>query len=126
MGGFIKDGSSDDYLLSGGGGHKHVAQLVRAPGTQSSVAGLQSTYTFWYVERSSNETLGFASGNALIVGQVLTVLVKNTGSTTITITVPSGWDSLDGSSLSVAAGKLLEISIMCYASSKYLVSSKGQ
>jgi len=37
------------------------------------------------------------------VGQVLTVLAFNNGSTSITLTVPSAWKSLDGYGINIGA-----------------------
>jgi hypothetical protein len=63
----------------------------------------------------------------------ITVVVYNSDTTNKhTITVASGITSLDGSSLTVGAGKIIEISLMCYkregpgGTSVYLLSAKGQ
>jgi len=80
----------------------------------------------------------------MTAGQVLTVLVDNTGSSAITITIPPlanpvsttgpNWYSLDGYSLTIPSGKKCEISILCFKvvtsgsniAPYYLVSAKSQ
>lgn len=129
MGGFIKDGSSDDYLLSGGGGHKHVTQLVRT-NTASSFASLDITRTFIYINGNigsySDANRKISVSAAMVVGQVLTVLAYNTGSSTTLALYDSNYSSLDGSTINCPSGKFLEISILCYDSGKYLISCKSQ
>ena len=124
--GFIKSSSSDDYLLSGGGGHKHVTQLVNS-GTASSFASLDITKTFIYINGNigsysdANRTISVSA--AMAVGQVLTVVAYNTGSST---TLTTSYSSLDGTTISCPQNKFVEISILCYATSSYLISCKGQ
>lgn len=125
MGGFIKDSSSDSYVLLGGGGHKALNNL-QVTGTASALNALDVTKTFIYATVSSNQTLGVSA--AMTVGQVLTVLVYNSGSSSITVTVPTSdsWKSLDGLNLTIGAQKFGEISILCYTATVYMVSAKLQ
>jgi len=101
-GNLIKDSSSDSYVLLGGGGHKTLNNL-QVTGTASALNALDVTKTFIYATVSSNQTLGVSA--AMTVGQVLTVLVYNSGSSSITVTVPTSdsWKSLDGLSLTIGA-----------------------
>lgn len=120
---FTKSGSSDYYLLTGGGGHVH-RNNSGISGTASAITALDVTYSFLYASIKTGQTLGLSA--AMSVGQVLTVLVYNNSASSIAITVPSGWRSLDGSSLTCSSYKFLEISILCYSSGAYLVSCKGE
>ncbi len=123
MGGFIKDDSSDSYVLLGGGGHAPLTNL-QVSGTTTSVTSLNVGQTFIYATLTESATLGLSA--AMSVGQVLTVLAFNNGSTSITLTVPSAWKSLDGYGINIGAQKFGEISILCYANGSYMVSSKVQ
>lgn len=98
-------------------------------GTASSLTSLDITKTFIYVTLSANVAASaFTLSSAMSTGQCLTVLVYNSGSATISITVPSSWKSLDGYNLTCGATKFLEISIVKYASgaNDYILSSKAQ
>lgn len=123
--GFVKNSSSDSYVLLGGGGHKAINNL-QITGTASALNALDVTKTFIYATVSSNQTLGVSA--AMTVGQVLTVLVYNSGSSSITVTVPTSdsWKSLDGLNLTIGAQKFGEISILCYTATVYMVSAKLQ
>lgn len=123
MGGFIKDGSGDGYVLLGGGGHAPLTNL-QVTGTASSLASLDVTKTFIYATVSTNQTISLSA--AMTVGQLLTVLVYNSGSSTVSITVPSDWKSLDGYSLICKAQSFTEFSVLCYATTSYILSSKAQ
>ena len=145
--GFKNSSSTDSNVLLGGGGTKPLNNM-QVCGTTSAVTGANSmaaldiSKTFIYATINANATLGVSAN--MTVGQVLTVLVDNTGSSAITITVPAlanpvstsspNWYSLDGYSLTVPSGKKYEISILCFKVATsgsniapyYLVSAKSQ
>lgn len=123
--GIIKASSGSGYVLTGDGGHKALTNL-QVTGTASALNALDVTKTFIYATVSSNQTLGVSA--AMTVGQVLTVLVYNSGSSSITVTVPTSdsWKSLDGLNLTIGAQKFGEISILCYTATVYMVSAKLQ
>ena len=107
---------------------QYDCNLIRS-GTATSLTSLDVTKSFIYTTLSANVTAAnFTLSSAMTVGQCLTVLVYNSGSTTITIEIPSTWQTLDGYTLSCQATKFLEISIVRYASgaNDYIVSSKMQ
>lgn len=107
---------------------QYDCNLIRS-GTATSLTNLDVTKSFIYTTLSANVTAAnFTLSAAMTVGQCLTVLVYNSGSTTITIEIPSTWQTLDGYTLSCQATKFLEISIVRYASgaNDYIVSSKMQ
>ena len=64
--------------------------------------------------------------SALSVGQEL--LIRCTPSVAFTQPLPTstGWSSLDGSSVDLVAGKVTEISILCYATDSYSISLKQE
>lgn len=133
--GFINSDSSDAAVLLGGGGTKSLKNL-QVCGTTSTVTGagslnqLDVSKTFIYATLSADATVGTSA--VMEVGQVLTVLIKNTGSSSITITIPSGsnFASLDGYSVILPMGKYYEMSLLCYelseGVSKILISGKQQ
>lgn len=107
---------------------QYDCNLIRTA-TATSLTSLDVTKTFIYATISANVAASaFTLSAAMTVGQCLTVLVYNSGSTSITIAVPSAWKSLDGYTLSCGATKFIEISIVHYASgaNDYIVSSKAQ
>lgn len=106
----------------------HASDLVKiASTTATSLTNLDTSKSFIYATLSSSVSASsFTLSGTMSVGQVLTVLVLNNGSTTINITIPSTWKTLDDYTLAVGANKFIEISILCYASNSYIVSSKGQ
>lgn len=107
---------------------QYDCNLIRS-GTASNLTSLDVTKSFIYVTLSANVAASaFTLSAAMTVGQCLTVLVYNSGSATINITVPSSWKSLDGYTLICGATKFIEISIVKYASgaNDYILSSKAQ
>lgn len=106
-----------------------------SPGTATVLSDLDTTKTFIYATISANvASTAFKLHSEMNVGQVLTILVYNSTTSTKTITIPTTWSnlsgsavaSLDGFNLSCGGQKFIEISILCYASKKYLISTKGQ
>lgn len=121
--GFIKRNLSDSYVLLAGGGHASLTNL-QVSGTATSVTSLNVEKTFIYATLTESATLGLS--NSMSTGQVLTILAFNNSSASITLTVPSAWKSLDGYSINIGAQRFGEISILCYASGSFMVSSKVQ
>lgn len=122
------------YVISTGNMESYAYRMV-SPGTATVLSDLDTTKTFIYATISDNvASTAFKLHSEMNVGQVLTILVYNSTTSTKTITIPTTWSnlsgsavaSLDGFNLSCGGQKFIEISILCYASKKYLISTKGQ
>ena len=66
-------------------------------------------------------TISLAS--ALAIGDELHIIVYNNSASTITQTLPNtgSFISLSGTSISIPAGGRVEINILCYATTSYLI-----
>ena len=109
--GFKKNGSSDSYVLLGGGGHKSLSEFFTVSTTSgSSVASLYcGSYSAIYIARSSNQTMSFASTPA--EGKECHIVIYNNGSSNITITLPRGYRR-NVSSITIAASAFGEVNVM--------------
>lgn len=75
----------------------------------------------FYAELSASTSLGFAEHPT--PGKDIHIIIKNTGASSITITIPNtgNYISVSGTSLVIAAGGFGEINTLCYGTSKYLI-----
>ena len=87
--------------------------------TASSLANIPTSRQMVYATVNSNQTVSVASG--LTPGKAIHVLVRNSGATDRTITIPTtgNYVSMSGASKTLPAGGWIEISIACYANNSY-------
>ena len=93
--------------------------MAGSPAT--AISGIANGAEIIYAELSANATLGYFEHPS--PGQNVHLIIKNTGASAITITIPNtgNYTSLSGTSLSISAGGFGEINTLCYATSKYLI-----
>lgn len=103
-----------------------VGTNITAVTGTNSMGALPADKTFIYCSITQDATLGMSG--SMTPGTCMTLLVKNNGSASITITFPSDgkWKSLDGDTLIIPAGKFMEISILKYNNMSHMISSKVQ
>ena len=87
----------------------------------TAISGITNSAEIIYAELSTNATLGYFEHPS--PGQNVHLIIKNTGASAITITIPNtgNYTSLSGTSLNISAGGFGEINTLCYATSKYLI-----
>ena len=87
----------------------------------TAISGVANSAEIIYAELSANATLGYFEHP--LPGQNVHLIIKNTGASAITITIPNtgNYTSLSGTSLNISAGGFGEINTLCYATSKYLI-----
>jgi len=113
-----KDLSTNDYttddkaIVDRANGINSVTTLVSIPIDKNVVVATLSVAS----------TLSLAS--ALSVGQAITIVIIPTATFDLTLPSTGGFTSLDDVTMSLTSGKLAEISILCYGSSLYSLSSK--
>ena len=90
--------------------------------TVTTLAALPVNKNIIYATLSAATDLSLAS--ALTAGQSLTIVCMPSADITQPLPVTGGFTSMDGDSISLVSGKLAEISILCYATGLYSISSK--
>ena len=88
----------------------------------TTLANLPIDKDIIYATLSAATTLSLAS--ALTAGQSLTIVCMPSADITQTLPTTGGFTSMDGDSISLVSGKLAEISILCYSTGLYSISSK--
>lgn len=86
----------------------------------NSVSSIPYTYKTVFVNTSSNETLGFHGINTIPAGCELQIIINNTGSSTITIAIPTTYKSNGLDSISIDPGNYGEINIISDGTNGYL------
>jgi len=105
-------GSVATWAKIGGSGVNTVTTLANLPVDKDVI----------YATLSAATTLSLAA--ALDVGRSITIICLPSAGFTQTLPTSGGFTSMDGSSLTLTSGKLAEISILCYATGLYSISSK--
>ena len=90
--------------------------------TVNSLASLPVDKDVIYATLSAATDISLAS--ALSLGQSITIVCLPSAGFTQPIPTSNGFTSMDGDSLTFVSGKLAEISILCYATNNYSISSK--
>lgn len=90
--------------------------------TVTTLASLPVDKDIIYATLSAATDLSLAS--ALTAGQSLTIVCMPSADITQPLPITGGFTSMDGDSISLTSGKLAEISILCYATGLYSISSK--
>ena len=97
-------------------------------GTRSGVNNVTTLASLPIDKKVVYATLSAATGlslaSAMEAGDELTIVCSPTATFTQTLPSSGGFTSMDGSSIDLTSGKLAEISILCYASGLYSISSK--
>lgn len=112
--------STTDGLLSS----TYFNYITRTAGinTVTTLVSLPVDKDVIYATLSTATNISLAS--ALSVGQCLTIVINPSAAITQPIPTSGGFLSLDGDSISLTSGELAEISIICYATGYYSISSK--
>ena len=97
--------------MLGGGGHKSLSEFFTVSTTSgSSVSSLYcGSYSAIYIARSSSQTMSFASTPA--EGKECHIVIYNSGSSDITITLPSSYRK-NVTSITIASGAFGEVNVM--------------
>ena len=117
--GFKKEGSSDSYVLLGGGGHKALSDFdIPASTTSSGITSLATgSYSSIHISTRFGGTMSFSSTPAY--GKECHIIIYNSGSSTITITLPSGYRrNID--SITIASGAFGEVNVLNAAGTIYV------
>ena len=117
--GFKKEGSSDSYVLLGGGGHKALSDFdIPASTTSSGITSLATgSYSSIHISTRSGGTMSFSSTPAS--GKECHIVIYNSGSSNITITLPSGYRrNID--SITIASGAFGEVNVLNAAGTIYV------
>jgi hypothetical protein len=112
------------------GGSNAGGQSFEGVNSVTSLASIPTDKPTVYAEIAANQSLSIGSG--LGEGRTIHVVAKNNarGDTTIGVIIPTtgNYVSMDGSSISIAAGAWIEIFITCVVSSStnpiYFISIK--
>ena len=102
---------------------KDASYMQTGVNSVTTLASLPVSKAMVYATLSAATDISLAS--ALAVGQCLTIIIMPSADITQPLPTTNGFTSLDGDSLSLASGKMAEISIACYATGTYLISSKA-
>ena len=102
---------SNDYVLLAGGSYKRISDFFTVSTTSgSSVSSLYcGSYSAIYIARSSSQTMSFASTPA--EGKECHIVIYNSGSSNITITLPSSYRK-NITSITIAPQAFGEVNVM--------------
>lgn len=84
--------------------------------TQTNLTCDFSTYN--YIKATISANSGFTLSN-IPTNKVVTILIKNTGASTITITLPNTADAKAGDTFAIQASKYREFSILYDGTTRY-------
>lgn len=116
-------GTAGQYLKSNGSGAAPTWDTFRDKGvnTVTTLASLPITKRLVTATVSTATSLSLSS--ALEIGDELHIVVYNSSGSAITQTLPNtgSFKSLSGTSISIPAGGRVEINILCYATTSYLI-----
>ena len=121
--GLTSIGTAGQYLSvnSSGTGLEWITSREKSVNTVTTLASLPITKRLVIATVSAATTLSLAA--ALEVGDELHIIVYNNSGSAITQTLPNtgSFISLSGTSISIPAGGRIEINILCYATTSYLI-----
>ena len=121
--GLTSIGTAGQYLAvnSGATALEWVTSRDKGVNTVTTLASLPITKRLVTATVTTATTISLAS--ALEVGDELHIVVYNSSASAITQTLPNtgGYKSLSGTSISIPAGGRIEINILCYATTSYLI-----
>lgn len=95
---FMKAGSSDEYVLLGGGGHKAISSLsVSYASSAGSATKLQTTRTIWgqSFNGTTNVTGSITGADNITMSNNSYLYGKNTSGTAIQLIAMASWNSVD-------------------------------
>ena len=116
-------GTAGQYLVTNSGATalEWVTSRDKGVNTVTTLASLPITKRLVTATVAAATTLSLAS--ALEIGDELHVIVYNSSASAITQTLPNSgsYISLSGTSISIPAGGRVEINILCYATTSYII-----
>ena len=127
---FIKTGSSDSYVLLGGGGQKAISDFTadnrnKGVNTVTTLASLPITKRLVYATITSGTNISLSS--TMEIGDELHIIVYNSSASAVTQVLPNtgAFVSMSNSYISIPAFGYIEINIICHATGSYIIRAGG-
>lgn len=127
---FIKQGSSDSYVLLGAGGHKLISDFTdddrnKGVNNVTTLASLPISKRLIYATVTAATSISLSS--AMEVGSELHIVVYNSSAAAVTQVLPNtgAFISMSGSSVSIPSVGHVEINILCHATGSYIIRAGG-